>query len=101
MPYPNEHAARQREPENFDRFIRQAPASWPAGVEAIIGFRRVGRREVGELQAIRFDASRWTVERARRWLRAGGFRLVIEPATGDDHSEGGDTDGSSRTDTSS
>lgn len=82
MPFPNEHAARQTEPDQYDRFTRTQPVSWPRGAEAIWGIKGRGRSATVELQSVRFDRRRWTVERARKWLQARGMRTVIEEATG-------------------
>lgn len=82
MPYPNEHAARQRDPDEYDRFTRTTPAAWPRGVEAIWGIKGRGRSAVVELQSVRFDRRRWTPERARKWLAARGMKTVLEEATG-------------------
>lgn len=43
---------------------------------------RLGERPSRErVQALRFDAKRWTVKQAQAWLQAHDFRTDIEPAT--------------------
>jgi hypothetical protein len=80
MPYPHEHAARIREPSQFDEFRRNKNFFAP-GIDAIWGIKRRPERKV-ELQAIRFDASRWTVKEAKKWLKEHGYKPVLfEPAT--------------------
>lgn len=80
MPYPNEHAARMVNPDNFESFIRNHPNAWPEGLDIIFGVRKDGSRSV---QAFRFRTDQWTVERARRWLARNGYDpILFEPATG-------------------
>jgi hypothetical protein len=56
-PYPNEHAARITDPGQYDSFARVNDALGD-GIDAIYG---VKDGEGSELQAIRFDAARFTV----------------------------------------
>jgi len=78
MPYPNEHAARQTDPKGYKQFRRGEIAP---GIDAIYGITNDGRAEV---QALRADRKRYTVEAFRAWLIKTGFkRTDIEPATGD------------------
>jgi HK97 family phage major capsid protein/HK97 family phage prohead protease len=75
-PYPNEHAARLTDPDQYDEFRRQADAGGP-GIDFIYGIK-AGE---SELQAIRFDKQRYTVEEARKWLDEHDFSpLLFEPA---------------------
>jgi len=82
MPFPNEHAARQTEPDQYDSFARTEPRAWPRGASAIWGIKGRGKSAVYELQSIRFDRRLWTPERVRKWLRANKFNAEIEVATG-------------------
>ena len=59
-PYPNEHAARLKDPGQYDR-IRRVNDEFGAGIDAIYGIKD----ETAELQAIRFDADRFTPAEAR------------------------------------
>lgn len=78
MPYPREHAARLRDPGRYERFRREND-KFARGVHAIWGILRGGKVE---LQAIRFDAAKFTVDEARKWLKAHNFKpILFEPAT--------------------
>jgi hypothetical protein len=79
MPYPNEHAARLHDPGRYRR-IRRQNNRFGAGVHAIFG---VLADDGTELQAIRFDASRFTTAEARKWLREHEYNPIrFEPASG-------------------
>lgn len=82
MPFPNEHAARRRDPKQYNRFTKTQPVSWPRGAQAIWGIKGRGRSAVVELQSVRFDRRLWTPERARKWLAARGMQTTLEVATG-------------------
>lgn len=77
MPFPNEHAARQRAPGGFARMRRTHPKGWPEGLDALWGVRHDGTTVI---QSIRAKTDRWTVERFRDWLKAHGFKAEIEEA---------------------
>jgi HK97 family phage major capsid protein/HK97 family phage prohead protease len=80
-PYPNEHAARIEDPDRFVRFRRAADEGGP-GVDFIFGVDREG---VSQVQAIRFDAERYTAAEARAWLAEHDFEPVeFEEATGEE-----------------
>ena len=75
-PYPNEHAARINDPDQYDRFRRDADAGG-AGVDFIYGIAD----NVSEIQSIRFDAQRWSVDEAKAWLDEHDFEpILFEPA---------------------
>jgi HK97 family phage major capsid protein len=77
-PYPNEHAARLVDPDRFERFRRENGAGG-AGIDFIYGLITDQRTE---LQAIRFDAARFTVAEARNWLAEHEYEpILFEPAT--------------------
>ena len=79
-PYPNEHAARLVDPDGFDRFRRQNDAGGE-GVDFIYGIK--GDDPV-VLQAIRFDADRFTPAEARQWLEDHDHQAILfEEATGE------------------
>ena len=79
MPFPNEHAARQADPQNFQQFRRNHPKGWPTGVDAVVGFS-AGTPTV--IQSVRFDADEYTAEEAKAWLEEQGFRTgEFEPAS--------------------
>jgi uncharacterized protein len=75
-PYPGEHAARLIDPEMFDEFRRENDA-FGEGIHAIFGIKD----GVSELQAIRFDAEKYSVEDAQMWLDENGHDpILFEPA---------------------
>lgn len=68
-PYPNEHAVRVRDPEPYIRFRRQND-EYGDGIHAVWGVRKGPKGEDKvELQALRFDADKFTVARVRAWLK--------------------------------
>lgn len=69
MPFPNEHAARQRDPAGFKDF-RRSPMEGVAGVDVIWG---LNDGKPAEIQSLRFDSASWTPETARAWLDEHGF----------------------------
>lgn len=79
-PYPNEHAARITDPGQYDSFARVNDA-FGGGIDAIYG---VKNGEGSELQAIRFDAARFTASEAREWLSKHDYSPIeFEEATGE------------------
>lgn len=78
-PYPNEHAARLKDPDQYDR-IRRVNDEFGAGIDAVYGIKN----ETAELQAIRFDADRFTPAEAREWLSDHDYDpMEFEEATGE------------------
>lgn len=77
MPYTNEHAARQNDPNAYKEIRRQNDKFDP-GIHVIWGIKPDGKTEV---QAIRFDASKFTVNEAKEWLEEHGYKTVIEKAS--------------------
>jgi hypothetical protein len=67
-PFSNEHSARQTDPSKYDKFRRGTLAS---GVSAIYGIKN-GKSEV---QSVRFDAKKFTVEQAKAWLKKNNFSV--------------------------
>jgi len=79
MPYPNEHSARIESPSKYVRFSREND-KFGDGIHAIWG---ITREEKTELQAIRFDADKYTVAEAKKWLADHKIKYIrFEPATG-------------------
>lgn len=85
-PYPHEHSIRIEQPskERFSRF-RRVNDQFGKGISAIWGVlrRKIGNRST-ELQALRFDAKKFTPAMVRKWIDSHGGRklgLVIESAT--------------------
>jgi HK97 family phage prohead protease len=78
-PYPNEHAARLQDPEQFDS-LRRVNDEGGAGVDFIYGIKG----NDSEVQAIRFRSSQFTPAEARAWLSENNFDPIeFEEATGD------------------
>lgn len=78
-PYPNEHAARITDPAKYDEFAREADAGGP-GIDFIYGIMD----GESELQAVRFDADRYSAAEARAWLDEHEFEPIeFEEATGE------------------
>jgi hypothetical protein len=77
MPYLTEHAVRLEPPSKYERFRRESD-KFGEGVDAIWGITADGKVE---LQALRFDAKRYTLDEVRKWLEEHGYEpLEIEPA---------------------
>lgn len=91
-PYATEHAARLVKPIGFVR-VRRHNNEFGPGISAVYGIRRKAGPRGGRaiLQAIRFDASRFTPAQARAWLRKNqkGRVLRFEPAKNRPVSPGG------------
>jgi HK97 family phage major capsid protein/HK97 family phage prohead protease len=88
-PYPNEHAARLTDPDQYDS-IRRVNDEFGAGIDAIYGIKD----GTSELQAIRFDADRFTPAEAREWLTDHDFdAMMFEEATGEREEERAAPDG--------
>ena len=75
-PYVGEHAARLHDPDEYDSFSRENGAGG-SGIDFIWGIKSDGV----EIQAIRFDANRYTVDEAKTWLEEHDFEpILFEPA---------------------
>jgi HK97 family phage major capsid protein/HK97 family phage prohead protease len=75
-PYPNEHAARITDPDQYDEFARDVEAGGD-GIDFIYGINDNG----SEIQSIRFDSDRYSEAEAREWLRENDFDPIkFEPA---------------------
>ncbi len=78
-PYPNEHAARLTDPEQYDSLRRENGAGG-SGIDFIYGIKE----GTSEIQAIRFRSSQFTPAEAREWLAEHDFDPIeFEEATGD------------------
>lgn len=79
-PFPNEHAARQRDPGDFqpDSFRRKEIAD---GVTYILG--RLKGETTMTLQSVRFAAATFTPAQARAWLKEHDLGADLEEATGE------------------
>ena len=76
MPYINEHAARIKDPKQYDSFDRKNNDLFP-GIHIIYGVKD----DKSEVQAIRFDAKKFTEEEAQEWLEVNNYEPIeFEPA---------------------
>lgn len=81
MPYPNYHAARIRQPGRFVRI--RVLQILPNGIMIYGGPLKTDPRGSGIAQSYRFPAKKWTVARAKAWLRKHKIKwLLFEKATG-------------------
>ena len=77
MPYPSEHAARLADPAKYVQFRRENDKFGP-GIDVVWGITRDGKVEI---QAIRFDAAKYTADEAKAWLKDHGHKpILFEPA---------------------
>lgn len=72
MPFPNEHAARLKDPDQYDSFARKNNEGGE-GIDFIYGIKD-GK---SELQAIRFDKTRFTTQEAKAWLKSHDFEPIL------------------------
>jgi len=78
-PFPNEHAARLKAPGAYKRFRREND-KFAKGIHAIWGVRKDDNKV--ELQAIRFDKTKFSVAQARAWLKDHDYKpILFEPAS--------------------
>jgi hypothetical protein len=79
MPYPGYHSARINNPDKYPK-KRYGKDKFGTGIDVIWGITDTGKSEV---QAIRFDKTKFTAEEARAWLKKHPEHKVIsfEPAT--------------------
>jgi len=70
-PYPNEHAARIKDPAQYDSFAREND-ELGNGIDAIYGIKE----GVSEIQSIRFDSSKYTPQQAKDWLDEHDFEYI-------------------------
>lgn len=79
-PFPNEHAARQTDPGQYDTFRRGRPKGFPNGIDVIFGIKNVGGKRVSEIQSLRFKSAIWSADKARKWLKEHNFKTSLEEA---------------------
>lgn len=79
-PYMNEHSARLRDPDSFDT-CRSVDEDMPDGVRYL--YCQLKNSESWAIQAYRFDADKWTVSQAKKWLKDNDITYILfEEATG-------------------
>lgn len=76
MPYAAEHSARLKDPKRYIR-IRKQKNKFGPGIHAQWGILRKGGKETTELQSIHFDASKFTVAQAKKWLAAHDYKPIL------------------------
>ena len=80
-PYPNEHAARLRDPDQYDSF-RRSNDRGGNGIDFIFGIN--DGEDGADLQSIRFRLSEFTASEARDWLSENDYEVLeFEEATGE------------------
>ena len=89
MPYPNEHAARQMDPADFDKLRRGKMEGAPAAISAIFGIKPDGS---SALQSVRAAADKMSVGAFREWLKSHDLKADIEEATGAETMDDDDED---------
>jgi len=78
MPYKNEHSARIKDPGKYKTFRREND-KFGKGIDVIWGITDKGKAEV---QAIRFDAKKFTAKQAKDWLKKHDYKSIkFEPAS--------------------
>jgi len=88
-PFPNEHWARIKNPDNFDQFRRKND-EFGSGIDVIYGKKKGGKMEV---QAIRFDKDKFTVAEAKKWLKDNDYKAILfEPASGKEEKKKSETE---------
>ncbi len=81
MPMVNEHRARLTDPDQYDEWGRDNDKFGP-GIHAIWGIKK-GPPRKSELQAIAFDASKFTPAEAKKWCADHDYKVILfEPASG-------------------
>jgi len=99
MPYPNEHSARLRDPNDFDpdTFRRTDGGTIyghikvPKTISIIWGKLKGKTKDSDPVipQALRFPIKYWTEEKAKKWLKDNGVRYIIfEKATESRNNQG-------------
>jgi len=80
-PYPNEHAARIRDPEEFkEDSFRRKKLEGEEGISIIIG--KLKGEDTMTTQAYRFSIENWTADEAKKWLKDHNIKYkTFEPAT--------------------
>ena len=77
-PYESEHSARIKKPDQYDSFARKNN-EFGKGIHVIYGIKE--EKDISEVQAIRFDAKKFTVKEAKAWLKEHDWKYIkFEPA---------------------
>lgn len=73
MPYPNEHAARIKNPKQYKK-LRRKNNQLGNGVHVIFGIKK---EQSAEIQAIRFSVTQFTALAAKAWLKKHDFTPIL------------------------
>lgn len=76
MAYPGEHSLRVNDPAKYKKFRRQND-KFGEGIDVIFGITGDGKAEI---QAIRFDATKFSEDDAKKWAKEHNFSGTFEPA---------------------
>lgn len=77
MPFKNEHASRQTDPQQYKEFRRYQPKGFPKGVSAILGIDDKGKTEIQSIRANKDDMS---PSEFKQWLKDHDFKDEVEEA---------------------
>jgi len=87
-PYPNEHAARIKDPSGFDKIRRTKDGTIygskkvPGDVSVLWGHIKGGGDKAWQPQALRFPKDKYTVAQAKKWLKDNKVKYILfEPAS--------------------
>jgi hypothetical protein len=69
MPFPNEHAARIKDPKQFDDFARK---NIKPGIDIILGIKE----GISTAQSYRFKKDKFTIEQAKQWLKDNDIQFI-------------------------
>lgn len=82
MPYPNEHAARLKDPDGFDEFRRtkggkiSPKTAVPQNAAVIWGHPKGADKGTFVAQAIRFPIKSWTAAEAKKWISDNEVKIM-------------------------
>ena len=81
MPYQREHAAKIQDPGKYEKVRRQNDKFGP-GIDVMWGVKHSGASaEISEVQSIRFDKTKFSVDEAKAWLKNHDYKpLEFAPA---------------------
>jgi hypothetical protein len=92
MPYPNEHAARVRDPGNFEPTSFRSKELKPGiGVRIIIAKLKDGNDSM-IVQAYRFSIDKFTVDQAKKWLEDNKIKYISFVAATPESETGGNVE---------
>ncbi len=87
MPYPNEHAARLENPDKYEKIRRENDYFYleggkkeDEGIDVIWGIRydKKEKKDVTQIQALRFRTEFFTVQQAKNWLKEHPeFKVIL------------------------